>query len=427
MFRHMIAGAMSVLVLAGCAVPALDPGFIVRTDLATTDCAGKAVLPVDATPGGSDPYNFLNLREALAAPPSGQPDERLRVQDCLHPHTDVLRAAGLRLQRGDVLHLGTGTVGPAYQNDGLPNRLHVPPTLAASVQLTLRTVDVKNGRLYAEEDQFLAAAFSMAGRSDTQRLSPGLAAALDRQQILLWNTLVDNLRVWRRPVPEQAPERPVTGRPALSLLVDQARWCDAVSKHLAGDATAADRRELTAYFSGTADACPGDANLTSNVEFSRITNVARSALQAIAVAPKPSGGYFVSSPQMALYTQVTVDLKGARMGTGSVSSSGAWTLADWQAAQICRASDGRDLRIVGFRLNDGKRVDVSVNNVHAPTLAIRLAFTQTEQSRRFQGLGHWSERWRRFIDRADLDKLYVRDIREIIWDGEPTTPSMCRL
>lgn len=218
-----LAFALLAALLAGCSTPSVDRGFVVRTDLRTTDCAGNASpSDINAAPSNSNPFNFLNLEED-AWVPEGQPDNRPKVRDCTKETGEVSRTAGLKLQRGDTLYLGTGAVGPAFQQNGLPNPLHAPAALSGPVKVTLRSVEPKAGRLYAEEDMLLAAALSMA-RSSGLATSTALADTLDRRQLLLWNTLLDHLRLWRSSVGlpgEGAPGE----RPALALLVDHASWC----------------------------------------------------------------------------------------------------------------------------------------------------------------------------------------------------------
>ena len=417
--RLALASAFLAALLAGCTTPSVDRGFVVRTDLRTTDCEGNA-SPEDihATPGSDDPFNFLNLREnPLRA--EGQPDRRPRVRDCTKPAGEVPRTAGLALKRGDTLYLGTGAVGPAFQANNLPSPVHAPAALAGPAKVTLRSVDPTAGRLYAEEDMLLAAALSMARAQDVATSTP-LANALDRQQVLLWNTLVDHLRLWRSSVGNPPPGV----RPALALLVDHASWCLDVRSRLGADG--ADGRELTRFFSGREGDCPGGGDPRPHIEFSRIVSPARNAVQAIASGQKPSGGYFPSPHQLALFTQVTVDLHGARIGANDrASSTGAWTLLDWHQADICRDNAGKPLRLAAFRMRDGHWIHVKQPADAKATVGVRLVFTQTLQAREFFDKGHWSQRWKRVLDTDDLDKLYPRDLSAVRWSGEPADPAMC--
>lgn len=426
MLRHICVIAAAACLLGACATPHISPGFILRTDLATTDCNGNAAKDIGATPSGNgseaDALNFLNDGDRVSS-------TTVLAPDCHTPGRTLARANGLRLQRGDVLSLATGVVGPFYEtadNGGAQKLAHFPASAHAPLHITLRSINTATGRLYPDEDTFLAAALSMAARNKDQIKTAGLAAALHRRQNLLWNTLVDNLRIWRRPVAQDpAPNgAALTERPSLILLVDHANWCEALRNSLADPAAQADSAELTAFFSGTDAPCKSHA---ASVEFGAVTNYARSAVQAIAVAPKPSGAYFVKSPAMAVYTQFGVSLKGARMGTGSASGSDAWTLADWQASQICRSREGRDLAIEALRMHDGSWVYIqTAADAHA-TFAVELVFTQSLQERRFVPSVHWSQRWKRVIAPFDLDKLYADDVRQVRWKGEPATPSMCSI
>ncbi|UDF35526.1 UNVERIFIED_ORG: hypothetical protein LHJ69_00045 [Shinella sp. XGS7] len=418
--RLAITSAFLAALLAGCATPSVDRGFVVRTDLRTTDCEGNA-SPEDihATPGSSDPFNFLNLRENPLRV-EGQPDRRPKVRDCTKPSGEVPRTAGLALKRGDTLYLGTGAVGPAFQADKLPRPIHTPAALAGPVKVTLRSVHPTAGRLYAEEDMLLAAALSMARAPKLKIEASDLAPALDRQQVLLWNSLMGHLRLWRSSVGNPPPGV----RPALALLVDSGSWCLDVRSRLSADD--ADRRELTRFFTGTEGDCPGGEASRSNIEFSRITNPARNAVQAIATAPKPSGGYYPDPHQLALFTQVTVDLNGARIGAhDSASSTGAWTLLDWHQAEICKDKAGQPLTLAAFRMRDGHWVHVKQPVDTEATVGVRLVFTQTLQAREFFAKGHWSQRWKRVLDTEDLDKLYPRDLSEVRWSGEPADAAMC--
>lgn len=443
MLRHLCLIAAAACVLGACSTPQISPGFILRTDLATTDCQGKPAKDIGATPSGpldeadapakdigatpseprdeADALNFLNDGARVA-------DTAVTAPDCRGRGQPLARANGLRLQRGDVLSLATGVVGPFYESiddGGAQKRAHFPASAHAPLHITLRSIDTASGRLYPDEDAFLAAALSMAGRHQDQKKTAGLAAALHRRQNLLWNTLMDNLRVWRRPVAQDVTEygATLTERPSLILLVDHNKWCEALRNGLADSAAQADGAELAAFFSGTDAPCKSHK---AAVEFGTVTNYARSAVQAIAVGPKPSGAYF-ATPAMAVYTQFGVSLKGARMGSGSASGSAAWTLADWQASQICRSREGSDLAIEALRLHDGSWVQIQSPADAGATFAVELVFTQSLQERRFVPTVHWSQRWKRVIAPADLDKLYARDVRQVHWKGVPAAPSMCSI
>lgn len=420
--RLAFALALLAALLAGCSTPSVDRGFVVRTDLRTTDCAGDASpSDINATPSNSNPFNFLNLEED-AWVPEGQPDHRPKVRDCTKETGEVSRTAGLKLQRGDTLYLGTGAVGPAFQQNGLPNTLYAPAALSGPVKVTLRSVEPRAGRLYAEEDMLLAAALSMA-RSSGLATSTALAETLDRRQLLLWNTLLDHLRLWRSSVGLPGEGAP-GARPALALLVDHASWCLDIRVRL--DAEPGERDQLTKYFSGDAESCPGGGDPRPHIEFSRIARPARNAVQAIAMGPRASGGYFPSPHQLALFTQLAVELRGARIGAGdAASSTGAWTLLDWQQADICKDKAGTSLMVDAFRMRDGHWVYVKRPADGEATFGVRLVFTQTLQAREFVTKGHWSQRWKRVLDGADLDKLYPRDLRAIRWSGEPADPAMC--
>lgn len=120
--RLALASAFLAALLAGCATPSVDRGFVVRADLHTTDCEGNASpKDIDAAPESPDPFNFLNRREI-----EGQPVQRPNVKDCTKPFGEVPGAAGLALKRGDTLYLGTGAVGPALDENGLPRPVHTP-------------------------------------------------------------------------------------------------------------------------------------------------------------------------------------------------------------------------------------------------------------------------------------------------------------
>lgn len=420
--RPAFALALLAVLLAGCSTPSVDRGFVIRTDMRTTDCAGEASpADINATPSNSNPFNFLNLKED-AWIPEGQADHRPKVRDCAQETGEVPRTAGLKLQRGDTLYLSTGAVGPAFQPNGLPRILHEPAALFRPVKVTLRSVEPRAGRLYAEEDMLLAAAMSMA-RSSRLETSTALAETLDRRQLLLWNTLLDHLRLWRSSVGlpgEGAPGE----RPALALLVDHASWCLDIRRRL--DAEPGDRDQLTKFFSGDVARCPGGGDPRPNIEFSRIARPARNAVQAIAMAPGASGGYFTSPHQLALFTQLAVDLRGARIGAGdAASATGAWTLLDWQQADICKDKAGTSLTVDAFRMRDGSWVYVKGPTDAEATFSVRLVFTQTLQAREFVTKGPWWRRWKRTLDAADLDKLYPRDLTEIHWSGEPADRAMC--
>ena len=417
MLSALTAAAASVLVI-GCATPVLDAGFVVRSDMNTTDCAGHTQGDINAVASGA--FDFLKVKE---------PGDVVEVDDCAHPGGKTTRAAGLALQPGDVLFLSTGVVGPAYQSGGNPFKVTTPANVASPAGLALRRVDADRGRLYLQEDQFLAAAFSMAGRYPHQALPPGnqLAVALDRRQAILWNRLIDNLKLWRLPNLAGAP---VSERPALVLLVNHGSWCDDVRSDLKSLSEATnDVEALTTFFSGTANACPGDQTSDRKkltTEFSRITDQARSALQAVASMPAAAGAYPATPSQLALHTNVTLQVKGARIAAGETYHGNAhWTLSDWEAAGICKSETGAPLFIKAFQLRDRKWVYLVSEGDREPTLEVELVFSQSRQARRFVERGRWFEQWRRVMAHADLDKLYPSDLRAVTWNSPPAEPAMC--
>lgn len=403
--------------LSACSTPSLDRGFAVRADLATTDCNGR--LPDDQSDGG--PFNFLTQKT---------PGEPIEVRDCV-TEGKVQRAAGLAVKPGDVIFVGTGAVAPLLGLDKKPFNVMFPAVVAAPVGLVMRKVDPVRGRLYQQEDQFLAGAFSMAARTQNQVLqdSTALAQALDRQQLVLWNALIDSLRIWR---PRDTWEG-ASSRQGLGLLVDYGRWCDGIRQQLGGAAdNDKDRRAITEYFSGVGGRCPGDDpgdDLNQKTrEYSLISNVARSALHAVAHGPKAQGGFPSQHTDVALHTNLTVQIKGARLAsTQTYGSSAHWTLADWEGAGICQDERGKPLQINALQMRDGKRVYVQSQADPSTTLAIQLVFTQSLQARRFEDTVPWFMRWKRVVGRQDLDKLYPADIQSVTWSAPPADPAMCLL
>lgn len=405
--------------LSGCAAPSLDRSFVIRSDLRTTDCTGLPQADINVqTNSGQD---FLTQRT---------PGEKVEVADCVSGAM-VQRAAGLAIRPGDVLFVSTGAVGPRFAGNGKPYDVMFPSVVAAPVGLALRKVDPVHGRLYQQEDQFLAGAFAMAARGKDQVVpdTVPLVAALDRRQPVLWNTLIDNLRLWR-PVDN---DRTKSGRPGLVLLVDYGKWCNDLRSRLrAAPGTQQDADALTAYFSGATGKCPGDDVEAERPklarEYSLVTNPARSALQAVALGPTAAGGFPSATTDVALHTNLTMQVKGARMAMAETYNGNAhWTLADWESAGICVDAGGVPLSIKALRMRDGKWVYLESSSDKVPTMAVKLVFTQSLQTRRFVEQGPWYERWKRVLARSDLDKLYPADIRSVTWTAPPADPAMCLL
>ncbi len=418
-FRHSCIPLLFVagLWLSGCATPSLDRGFVIRTDLRTTDCLGEAAEG-DINVQTDSPYDFLTRKT---------PGENREVDDCIRG-TKVLRAAGLALRPGDVLFLATGPVSPRFAGNNKPAEVMFPTAVAAPVGLALRKVHPVNGRLYQEEDVFLAGAFAMAGRKKDQVIvqREPLAHALDRHQLVLWNTLIDSLRLWR---PLDKDENK-SGRPGLVLLIDYAKWCGDLRARIRGAND--DVRALTVYFSGTEGECPGDDDETERRkltrEYSLVTNPARSALHAIASEPRAAGNFPSANTEVALHTNLTVQVKGARIGaTETYNGNTHWTLADWESAGICVDEAGAPIAIQALQMRDGRWVYLKTDEGPVPTMAVQLVFTQSLQIRRFVAIGPWYKRWQRVLARGDLDKLYASDIRAVTWTAPPADSAMCVL
>jgi hypothetical protein len=423
-FAGLSAVILASLLLSGCSTPTLAPGFVIRTDLNTTNCSGSDVTEIDAKPSGG--FDFLKVKT---------PGDSIPVEDCTRAGGTVPRTAGLGLQMGDVLLMSSGIVGPSYQAGGAPEKVGMPATIAGPSSVTIRQIHPTRGRLYPEEDQFLAASFSMAARHSNQVLTAKapLSLALERRQILLWNTLMQQLRLHRE------PDDPVSvgarsPRPALALLVRRGEWCDRVRSELgalgaAGDPNAgADATALTTYFSGIANRCAdNEAELSQQVfDIAQVTNLPRSALQAVASVPQPRGVFPARGSTLAIHTHVAVRLQGARIGSSHGSSGEAhWTLADWESSGICRSLSGEPLKIHAVQTLDGDRVYIQPGG--PVTFEVRLVFTQTQMGRSFVPLVPWYSRWKREIVAADLDKLYAADVRSVTWSAEPASPAMCTL
>jgi hypothetical protein len=397
-----IAGLLCLLsvLVSGCVDPGLAPGFYVRSDMLTTDCAGNA-NPTDVNARDNrNPWAFLQADEENVS--------SVRVPDCKGSGPLVDRAVGLAVNFGDVILLGTTIVGPMNRATDVP----LPATIAEPVRIPVRFVE-PSGRLYPIEDQLLTAIFSMARGNEAAIPGNDLAQALDRRGPVLWDTLIHNIR-FRRTPSDDATSR----RNGLYATVDRGNWCSESFKLIRdlGDRDAASDATSIMGFLGPNGVCK-DSELD---EVSGILNPARSALHTVGVRSASVGPYPPRTTGFSLYTLAGIEVQGARLRTEREPSN-VWTLLDWEDSRICRDSSGRKLKIKSINLHS--RTFLEIVDAGPASHAVDVIFAQTNQQRRLIPPDGVSGT----ILRSDLDYLYVSDLHSIEWDGWPAVPQMCVL
>lgn len=371
--RHAVLFLL-VPALGACAVGRLSDRIVIDVGTQVTDDQGSPII-------------------------AGAPGDFLKTDS-------LLGGEGLKLLPGDVLTYTRWSPGLA-EAAILSRHTHEPTSDRHQISLRLIPAD---GHLASEEARFLSTILTTQRKNwkdafgnDPTSGVVAVSEVMDRNQVHLWNALVQNIVLMRL-------EREIPGSENLSrMLVAAIRMealCNAIEKN-------ADVQLFArAFLNPTAQDCgsgPGRASeLTNPPEFPL------SPLFAAATASRTSSDlhpYFSTSSQAYVqFNFAEVERNGVRVDRRD-GSEAKWTLHEWEQAGICKTqeSGGAAPVIRRIRLTGGRR-KIWIHRGPgdpSPTYRLQLRLSQSTSSR-------WLERISDktlFNDYAVLDQTALHILR----------------
>lgn len=286
------------------------------------------------------------------------------------------------LAPGDVIYLGTWISGPVQDT-----KADYPPLLSTE-RLPLRRV---TGRLLPIEAALLGSV--LATHRVALNTTPALAQAIDRQQAALWNALMPSLRL----VKDSATQ-------PIQLRVDEQQFCRA----FAGGRSGHDDRTLilSSYFQYSDGTCA--SNQVSDLRM--IPQLEKPLAPLTETTSGMQGGFYRSGNKTVAISRVEVELGGAAMSNRD-GLEARWSLAEWEAARICKDESGNQLAITRLELGEFQHRSLRVVGSEEPAeieiVADRQQGRIVTQNPDLRGIGT--------LSRASLRLLHAADARKATW------------
>jgi hypothetical protein len=290
--------------------------------------------------------------------------------------------ARVRLAPGDVLYLSTwihGSVTPIPNND-------YPPIISTE-RLPLRVVD---GPLLPLESGLLGSV--LATHRTNVVATPVLAKALDREQAALWDALVTSLRLVK-----------ASPRVPMQVQLDEGQFCRAFAGTKPGPVRTL---ILTSYFRYADGTCTA----VGTTDLRKIPQLETALAPLTETNTGMHGGFYRDGNKTVAVSRVEAEIAGASMrNRGGMEAR--WSLAEWEAARICKDGDGQDLAISYLELG---QFQYRALRVVAPDQPAEIQILPDEargraviQNPDLRGAGTLSQ--------TSLRWLYPADATRVIW------------
>jgi hypothetical protein len=308
---------------------------------------------------------------------------------------------------GDVLYLTTWTNGMAITGAANQWTNGYPPMLV-SERIPLRHIP-ESGTLHPLEAALLGSMLATHVYT-TPTDVVALGNALEKEQVALWNSLVDSLVVAKtkssQPMQLQLDE---TGKKDAQGAVLVKGFCQNFTEQEPGAAAQSAERQLIlkTYFD-KCDHPPSDLRNIGQLETS-LAPLTRTQANIF--------GGFYSTDQTNIVSAARIELQvaGASMRQRD-GIEGRWTLAEWESADICRDSNSTPLSItyinLGWRHRRGLKVLPASDGDAQAEITVGPDTTtgqgrSVQQKRKLLG--------KNTISHASLSFLYPADITEVNW------------
>jgi hypothetical protein len=339
--------------------------------------------------------------------------------------SDLNQEAKIKLQPGDVLTYTRWSPGMTNADEAVSAQTHEPSSDQFS--LALRFIS-PTGRLSSEEARFLGTVLTThrTDWSDTRLVSePGetigdLQSIIERNQVKLWNNLVEEISLSRL----ERPFRPNEAAKSKLLIVSisMQALCEALE----------DKQKDAKLFAQTfidpgRDGCtPSSEAAKKTTELTNPPELLLSPLYAATSASVKANDrhfYFVHGPgSYAQFNFTEIERNGVRVDRRE-GPEARWTLREWQDAGICKIRGDeksvgelviRRIRLIGGRrkiwINHGSEED------YQKTYHLKTRLTKETASRwieRISKEGTFADR--AVLDQSALDVLRMSDLDFVEW------------
>jgi hypothetical protein len=296
-------------------------------------------------------------------------------------------AAGIRLKAGDVVHLTTWVHGVPGTNGQLPHNSY--PPVWGTERLPLRHA---SGSLYPLESAMLG---SVLATHASRPLAVEINRALQRKEAALWNALVPSLLLAK-----------VNSDKPMQLQIDQGRFCSIFARNNSGG----DRDLiLQTLFDWNGHECAESAQ----TELRQIGQLDTALAPLTEIQGNLNGGFYGASIKYVAVARVEVEVNGVWLRNHDGLES-RWSLAEWEAAHICRDGAGSPLAITFVELGQ-----LFVRGLHVVERDEPAEIEIVPDARRGRTVRQDdSQRGAGTISRASLRLLYPADAIHLTWGAD---------
>lgn len=329
---------------------------------------------------------------------------------------------GLKLQPGDLLTYTRWSPGFASATDAVSFQTHEPTSDRHTIALRLIS---PSGRLHPSEERFLGTILATQRQvwtesfpSDLSGRVDSLREVLDRNQINLWNELVQNISLVR-----VQSTFPTSGR--LSQVLVATIKMQALCRSLDTTPGSIDAELFAkAFINPTSRDCETQEGTTK--ELSNLPELALSPLYVASSSGPASdeiNGYFITGNGSYVQFNFTeVERNGVRVDQRD-GPAAKWTLREWEDSGICEDRDSDDKPVIRrIRLTSGRR-KIWIHrdsNDPSPTYHLQVRLTKDTTRRWIERI---SERYafeeEAVLDASALDVLRMSDLDFVEW-GSPS-------